>query len=592
MKTKISSNFLDSSPKRPMPQVDILKNTEELKAHIAQFETTSFISNYYYLLNTHTRTQNKVLNLKSPLRQIMYLLALFFETASTGSLIFDPVTGDSKKIEALLEKIEDGYRNNYVDSLNDLELQKEMLEKRLLVSTQTFNNYFFNGELSYIEQEVERIERTFLKFNNHILQKTGLYLQDFLDFYDLTEKIEVVKFEEIRRAMYELEIDSSFEHISNTVEKVLYEAPFPLELLYETMSKEKIDRLLGFFSCQRNERKPILYYTNDCEMMAKPIARLPENFLILPCQKQLIHSIFDFLFEICKDYSKDGRKILEARDKLLEEKTFELFDEYFDKKARILRNYYIDGQEKDLLVLYRNTAFIIECKASKYRKPYRDPEKSFDSIKTDFKNSIQKGYDQSWTVKLQFKTKEKINIQDKWGRTVDSINTNKYSFCFSIIVTGERFGQIQCDLGSLLKLQNMDDSYPWSVYVDDLETILTTFKRKDNFYGELISYITNRNKLHERVVCSDELELAGYFLMEKLPFIKKCNAIDNVFISFPDMHGIFDDLYKTGLGFKNERNLQRKLRNENSTSKALKKALRIKDSAVVKTLNNSNKTKV
>lgn len=59
--------------------------------------------------------------------------------------------------------------------------------------------------------------------------------------------------------------------------------------------------------------------------------------------------------------------------------------------------------------------------------------------------------------------------------------------------------------------------------------------------------------------CFDELELCGSFIMEKGQFIVNCNRIDEYYLSSPDLNRLFDDLYQTGLGFENERHLDRKI---------------------------------
>ena len=51
-----------------------------------------------------------------------------------------------------------------------------------------------------------------------------------------------------------------------------------------------------------------------------------------------------------------------------------------------------------------------------------------------------------------------------------------------------------------------NDNYPLSIYIDDLETFLLTLKRKDNFYGELIAYLTTGRSCME-IGLLDELEL-------------------------------------------------------------------------------------
>lgn len=584
---------IDFSATLRMPKIDIAHKTRELKQYISQFETATFVINYYYALNTHTRTNSELLTLYSPLRQTLYLLSLFLSTEPSENKIFDLVTGDSKKIEKLLNEIEDGYRYNYTEDLSSNQLNEELIKNHLMVSNQTFLNYFVNGELNYIEQGVDKIEKTFTQFNSHILEKTGLYLQDYLDFYEITEFIDQRKLEQFLEKAHTPETHKiindkpnkniskdEFARLFEIIDNALNTLPIPIDLLYEFMPKEKVDKLLKFFSCHRYSLESDLSFIDECLLMQKPIVWISDKFVIMPCQKQLLQAIYNFLFDLSKSYKNNERKIYEKRELVHEEKTFDLFNDFFSGEAKIFKNYFVDNKEKDLLVLYKNVALIIECKANKYREPLADPEKGFSRIKRDFQHSIQKGYDQAIKVERLFKRTPSVEIKSNKGKLIEIINTNKYHFIFSIIVTTERFGQIQCDLGLLLKVNN-DEKYPWSVGIEDLETFLITLKRKDNFYGELISYLTSREKLHKRLICFDELELASYFLMQKDIFIRNCNLNNSLFYSSPDVHLLFDRLYQTGLGFKNERNIERKVERLTGFEQAFHKALKLKTPEII-----------
>ena len=105
-------------------------------------------------------------------------------------------------------------------------------------------------------------------------------------------------------------------------------------------------------------------------------------------QKQLIHAIYNHLFKVCMTIDKSGQRVLTRRDKRLEEKTAKIFKNFLGSNATIYTNYYLNNTEKDLLVLYRDTAFIVECKAHKNREPFMDVDKAFTRIKDDFGKSI------------------------------------------------------------------------------------------------------------------------------------------------------------------------------------------------------------
>mgnify|MGYP000922282249 CR=1 FL=1 len=413
--------------------------------------------------------------------------------------------------------------------------------------------------------------------------------EDYLNFFEATEFIERSKYEEYLRNTHTIEnfkiaqdinekgyIDNpdKFTKLFDIVENAIFNLRIHKKELGFFISSEKIDMLYTAFSIKRNsENNPdYLFYTHECPLMKRPLIELPDGSIIIPMQKQLIHSIYSFLFDACYGLDKSGRRIFKKRDDRLEDKTRSVFDTFFKNEAKIFSHYYIGDNEKDLLVLYRNSAFIIECKANKYREPLLDTEKAYVRIQDDFKKSVQKGYEQALEVERLFKSVECFEIKNERGSLITEIKTNKYQNVFSLIVTQERLGQIQTDLGLLLEIDE-NDLYPWSVYIDDLETFLITLSRKENYYGEFITYLHNREKLHTRLTSSDELELAALFITQKNTFIKYCN-MNAVFLSDPTSNRFFDELYQIGFGFENERNLDRKIEKENTNFLKIRKRLK------------------
>lgn len=574
-----------------MPEINIAGKTIELKDTIQAFETTSFVCHYYYLLNCQLRTNSKPLELNSPLRQAMYMLSVFLDTDPKAERKFQPMHWDRELIEQLLNDIESGYRDNYINGLFVEELDDYGFKRYFGVANQTFMNYFSNGRLSYIEQDVEKIERVFREHETFIIEQTGIKISEYLAFFDLLEKIDRDHFILFRKLVANDSLlkegeenlendwyftDERLDSISNVIERHMRAIHIKKEELYGHIPQEKVDNLLNIFSCSRKCNQDIRYFNSECLLLKKPIILISEDSFVLPCAKQLIVAIHDFLFELCKHDSSRNQKVLRSRDMLLEIKTHEIFSDFFGSgNARVYKNYYIDGHEHDLLILFRDTAFIIECKASKLNEPYRDLVAAYGRIRNEFRASIQRGYDQTKRVMRAFMDHKELIVCDRDKNVIDRINTTRYRDRFSIIVTGERFGPIQTDLDLLLDLAEWDD-FPWSVYLDDLEIFLLTLKRKKSHYRDLISYLSMREKLHGRLFCADEVELFGYFLMGKEKFLKDCNRTNEYFISSPDMHTIFDELYQTGLGFKSERNGDKKMiTNDNPYRKELRKQLGI-----------------
>lgn len=567
--------------------IDIQAKSKELKNYISQFETNSFVTQICYVLNSNRRMGGDSLALESPARQILYLLSLFLSTPSpNGARVFDLVSGDFRHIEQLLTDIESGYRHNFMTEIQREELTEETMNA-IEVSKCTYIDYFVNAPLNYTEQEIEKIKDIFSVYDDYIYSKTGLYLNDYLVFFDITEQIDTSKYVDYQKQIYNQDSFNSYQDSFNSYQNIT-SAPQPPsskehfselfelaekaiaslriskeELSNGNLSEEKLGKLLEYFSIRREDEinETYLFYTQSCPLMNKPIIELPDGKLMIPMQKQLIHAIYIHLFETCRTIDKSGQRVLKRRDKRLEEKTAKIFKRFLGGNAIIHTNYYVNGAEKDLLILYRDTAFIVECKAHNNREPFMDIDKAFTRIKDDFRRSVQKGYDQAIEVDDLFQSTDIISIRNANGEVIFNINARKYRNVFTIVVTQERLGQIQIDLGLLLDIKDAS-VYPWSVCVDDLESILITLSRRESPYGDFITYLSNREKLHERVWCFDELELVALYLTNKKRFINICNCSE-YFLSNPHEDKIFDLLYNIGFGFEEERHLDdRRLRKQ------------------------------
>jgi len=135
------------------------------------------------------------------------------------------------------------------------------------------------------------------------------------------------------------------------------------------------------------------------------------------------------------------------------------------------------------------------------------------------------------------------------------IKTKNYSKSFSVIVTLERFGQIQTDLSELLNIfQN--DELPLSICIDDLEIFLLQLKKMGKQKSDFLEFLTLRQKLHGKLVTGDELEICGAFLEDKKVVRKVSNGISSFTLN-SIITKVFDTTYHTkGLGFDKEKNLE------------------------------------
>lgn len=77
--------------------------------------------------------------------------------------------------------------------------------------------------------------------------------------------------------------------------------------------------------------------------------------------------------------------------------------------------------------------------------------------------------------------------------------------------------------------------------------------KKPKFF---IDFLIDREYLHGHVICSDELQICGGYLTGKITS-DICQEDALVYCS-PDLAYVFDEQYRLGLGFKNERHWKEK----------------------------------
>ncbi|SHE90186.1 NERD domain-containing protein [Dysgonomonas macrotermitis] len=536
---------------------NIEQQSSNLKVYISQFDINKAIPLWIFFFNCQMKTESKFIRLPSIVRQMTYLINLSLSNSRKGK---DSIYSFSEIVE-MLDNIEKYYKEQY-DFKEVVDYYGETYRKNLVAQT-TYLNYFLNASLVYVEQVIERIQGTFSSLEDFISESINISINDLITFYFETTQISTLKFMECYSNFISQDVDKnadgtycypSFENESDTKFisfDLVNQQTFSIDD-YKRLDKSKVKKILSLLSLKQTSNLDYLYYTDSCELLNKPIIQLPNNRYVLFFNNQLIISIYNLLYNVCKD--KSGKNSDRSRAIYLEEKTIDVFTDFLPQdEIKIFTNYYINGKdnEKDILIFYRRTAFIIECKADLYKEPFRDVEKSYKRTEREFKTSIQKAYDQALEVQSAIYNGKELTISDKNKNEIECIKTNKIENAFIILVTQERFGQIQCDLGLLLEKEG-NAFYPWSVSIDDLESILLTISRKENAVGELITYLINREKLHERLICSDELDIVGYFIMQRQVFIQHCNR-DEIYITSPDVCHLFDDLYyHGGFGFKNE----------------------------------------
>ena len=547
----------------------------ELSSLIKGFQKDSFLP-YLTQMTTHIdqrETSEIFKNLMSPMKQFVYLTDLFFSVEIGGNKV-----GFSKeeweKITTLLNEIEMTYFGDI--GFSDKNIKDSSDLDKISVSLTSFINYFNNAQLSYDEQTLERLKRNCGNFDKEVKKYFGFSVAESITFCAFIKNLINKKFTDCNYYFLNQEewtkLTEKFIERGITDPKKWMDEP-ELALFKEfnlkpgfifiqniddiykvNLSSNVTKNLIDFLTYDENLKKgKIVYYADKNPFFDTPLIKLSETEFLCPQYKFLIESFYNRINYKLSELKKE--KYTQFKNQMLEKKVEEVFRKLFGKEVLIFNSYYVDKKksEQDLLVVFKGFFFIVEIKDTLFRAPMRDPIKAFDKIKSDFKKSIQNGYEQCVRVENKFEEGKPFEIYDsKTQKSVFQIKPNKVKDYFSIVVTQFKYGNIQTNLENLL-IKEDDALYPWSICIDDLEAFVLALRKlkKGMARTQFINYLKTREAYNEHLICGDELELCGYFINSPKDF-EKFSTIEETFNADPRMSELFDAEYYNGLGFKNE----------------------------------------
>lgn len=556
--------------------------SQELKEIVATYDTQYFLGNLSGLSKHIAKgTANDQLGkLSSPMRQLYFLAGLMMSSNPSKGIEIQYSHEEWDKIVELLNEIEREYDKLFFPNTPE-EVTAEWKHARQ-VAMPSFLSYFNQGPLNYEEQVINWTRDLFSPMDNHIEKTTGVKTEDFIRFYENIDKLNQNNFQahttnkallrpnwkdytKIKMGVVDeapdfiKEMGEEKAHLFSFVtDHGMIDRFFVHEIVSADLPLEKVIVILNLLLTRRAETD-YLYYTATKPgnpLYEKPIVDIGDGMYQVFEVKQVIHSVENLLEQICTATTMDTTRYVEKKGKLLEKRIVELFSNFLKTDLHVYQGYYIDGCEQDILILWKNFAFIIEAKGYSLHEPFRNPEKAFVRIKNDFNACIGYGYEQTRRVEKKFIDGVPLRIADKNGNVVEEIDTKNFQRCYSIIVNLESFGQIQTDLSTLLIRENHTDVFPWAIRLDDLEVFLLTLIAQKREPIDLVKFLMMRQKLHGKLICSDELEICGGFLQGKIS--KEVIDKNETILTRPDLTSLFDEQYNKVMGFKNEKYLYEK----------------------------------
>ena len=523
-------------------------------------------------------------HLQSPMRQTLYLMDVYYSISDREELV-EMDAERWNRIALLLDEIEMTYFIN-IGFPNNGDLFHDHRDEQVGVALATFMGYFGNALMSYEEQTHDRIIRYLKPYDSYIQSHYGFTVDEALAFIIHVRKLNNDKFNDTVKSFtepYSFYISHPEEWRKLTQKFIDRGVTDPHEwknqpelngmlnifttnpgeihihsrdvLLDVDIDGDVLQRLLAFFSYDKQSiQGKTVYYAGKHHSESHPLIQLDDRYLC-PINKFLLEGMFYRIDDELMHDQELGQKYKQDKDKAFEKKVEELFRCFFPPKTKIFTNYSVDGvTENDLLVVIGDTCIVVEIKNCGFREPFRDPIKSFPRIKKDYSKAIQLGYEQCKRVEDVLLSGNDIDILEasNMKKVQYHLKSKNIRAVWSVVVTDFKYGIIQTDLASLLD-KDEDSLYPWSVCVDDVEAFFLLMRKmlKGIASHRFVEFLEYRERLHGHVLCSDEIEICGWYLNDREQF-KGCADMASLINTSPNMGTIFDAYYRVGLGFKNE----------------------------------------
>lgn len=547
--------------------MELENKIDELQKLVSQYDTESFAGSLAFFIkkNIDPAADIEINRFGSKLKDFLYLISLNVFSDKKGKEKFE---FPFDNLHLIADKLDEIKKNIYPQDLNNY-------TKESVIHEMAVRNHFDNGVLSYFEQDLEKLRRVFSPFDEKIISDFGFDIDFLIEACKEIELISIIRGKQTMEFMFtkefkdfndriqrgKMSVPDSYDLMPEKMQdafdsfnsKIYAYLIFSASDLYHRLDSEKVDKLLKLISIEPVSDNSIRYYTAESIFEKTPFLKVSNDKYLSLYGKQLPISIYKILYAHLFNDKSTNVKLRKHREDTLEDKVNDMFKSFFaNKDCSFFENYYvIDNHEQDLLILCRGNAIIVEIKASKLREPFRDGGKAMERLKSDFKNSIQYGFDQCKRVEDFFYSEEAFYLKNDRKKAIHTVYPFEINNVFSIVVTLERFGCLQTDLGLLLEKEN-DIDYPWSVYIDDLEVFLKTLLLKSkNHINNFFDFLDYRRQIHDRMYSIDELDVCACYLQNPTEFKKLAENENEYLIFSPYEQGDFDKLYWAGkLKFK------------------------------------------
>jgi hypothetical protein len=300
------------------------------------------------------------------------------------------------------------------------------------------------------------------------------------------------------------------------------------------------------FVSHRGQNTDFQYLTEANPAQASPLFALDDVTAMCPSVNMLFHAVLSWT-ETTLLAGELAPTYLKHRDNELEQEVADELNNHFQGSAQIhqhLCETKTGDHEHDLIVICDRQLAIIEAKASPPQEPFRDPDKAFVRIQRFFNSDrgIQKAFEQADRIRTQLSLGTNVTLYSKSGAAVITLKPTDFDFVVTVCITRDDFGPLAVDL-SLLLQKAPDVPYPWAINILDLHNLFEAWRHLGYGSQKFFTYAKERISVNGKLLCFDELEIAGFDIHHAgLQYLIN-NKADRVHLN-PTYSDVFDDIYR------------------------------------------------
>jgi|GEM_PF-4913478 len=316
-----------------------------------------------------------------------------------------------------------------------------------------------------------------------------------------------------------------------------------IEGAFSTDSANAFANLFAQKRASTSNPDDIIFPTEDLSVSLKPLAKLGDGNFALITGNHLVLAAQENFYK-CLERMGLLERFNRHKGEFLEDKACHLLQGIIGNGAKYYQSVYEtpdDQDEHDLLIVYKRALLIVECKAKRIRKGFRDVEESFPRIKDDFKAYIQEGYDQARQLEKLILNQPETKLYSQGGAVALIVKQSQFDQIEKIVVTYENEGILATKLSLLLEL-DAGDSFPLCLNMHNLRQ-LSSYKKYIRLTAKrFIEYIKQRKLTHGKIANDDELDIFGFFL-KKNGLHEIIEADCDLFCIPPGFSSMFDEAY-------------------------------------------------